>query len=42
MYTTQELIQEHVQEKCRYCTKEKCDGIRVTVNNETKCEKDEE
>lgn len=41
MHTTQELIQEHVQEKCRYCTKENCDGIHVTIDKKTRCEKDE-
>lgn len=42
MYTIQELIQEHVQEKCRYCTKENCNGIHVTRDGKTRCEKDEE
>ncbi|MBO5004891.1 MAG: hypothetical protein J6D03_06600 [Clostridia bacterium] len=42
MYTIQELIKEHVQEKCRYCTKENCDGIHVTITKETRCEKDED
>lgn len=41
MYTTQELMKEHVQEKCRYCTKKDCDGIHVTVDNKTRCERDE-
>lgn len=42
MYTIQELIKEHVQEKCRYCTKQDCDGIHVTITKETKCDRDEE
>lgn len=28
-------------EKCRYCTKENCNGIHVTITKETKCDKDE-
>lgn len=42
MYTIQELIKEHVQEKCRYCTRKECSGIHVTINEGTKCDKDEE
>lgn len=42
MYTIQELIKEHVQEKCRYCTRKECNGIHVTITKETKCDKDEE
>lgn len=39
--TTQEKIQKHVQEKCRCCLKESCDGIHITVDGKTKCYKDE-
>lgn len=42
MYTIQELIQEHVKEKCRYCTRKECNGIYVTKDGKTKCDKDEE
>ena len=38
----QELIKEHVQEKCKYCTVKDCNGIHVTINKkETRCDKDE-
>lgn len=37
----QEKIQEHVKEKCKYCLKEDCDGIHITITKETKCDKDE-
>ena len=39
--TTQEKIQKHVQEKCRYCLKKECDGIHITVDGKTKCDADE-
>ena len=39
--TTQEKIQEHVQEKCRYCLRKNCDGIHITVDGKTKCDADE-
>lgn len=40
--TTQEKIQEHVQEQCRYCLKKNCNGIHITVDGKTKCDKDED
>lgn len=39
--TIQELIQEHVQEQCRYCTKQECNGIHVTEDKKTRCDKHE-
>lgn len=42
MYTIQELIQEHVQERCRYCIRKECNGIHVTIDKKTRCEKDED
>lgn len=37
--TTQELIQKHLEEKCRYCARKECDGIHINTNNEATCEK---
>lgn len=34
-----ELMEEHVQKHCKGC-KEECDGIRLTVDNKTKCNRD--
>lgn len=42
MYTIQELIKEHVQEKCRYCARKECDGIHINTNNEATCERERE
>lgn len=36
--TIQELIQEHVKEKCKYCNNKNCDGIRVTQDGRTVCD----
>ena len=41
MLTSQELIQEHVKEQCRYCTLRECDGIRVTIDGKTRCARGE-
>lgn len=38
--STQELIQKHLEEKCKNCTNI-CDGIHITIAKETKCDKDE-
>ncbi len=38
----QDKIKEHVQEKCRDCTRKECDGIHVTIDKKTRCEKDED
>lgn len=36
--STQELIQKHLEEKCKNCTNEKCTGITVSrFKPETKC-----
>lgn len=37
----QEKIQEHVKEECRYCTNKECDGIHITRDNKTRCDKNE-
>jgi hypothetical protein len=39
--TQQELFKQH-KIKCKNCTlKDKCDGIHLTINNTTKCERGE-
>ena len=40
--TIQEKIQEHVKEECRYCREEECNGIHITADNKTKCNKTKE
>ena len=39
--TTQELIKKHIEEKCKECTNV-CDGIHITVEGKTKCDRDED
>ena len=38
MMSIQELIQEHVEEKRKYCNNKKCSGIKVTFDNRTVCD----
>lgn len=38
--TTQELIQKHLKEKCRYCARKECDGIHITNDGKTRCDKE--
>lgn len=38
--TTQELIKKHIEEKCKECTNV-CDGIHITRDNKTRCDKNE-
>ena len=40
--TIQEMIQEHVKEKCKYCDIQYCNGIRITKDRKTRCDKDEQ
>lgn len=37
--TIQELIKEHVKEKCKYCDIQNCNGICITKDNKTRCDK---
>lgn len=37
--TTQELIQKHLEEKCKNCTNV-CDGIHITNDEKTRGDKD--
>lgn len=39
--TTQELMLEHYNDKCKYCDGKNCDGIRITEKNTTRCNRDE-
>lgn len=41
MYTIQELIKEHVQEKCKYCIRKNCNGINITIDKKTRCDRNE-
>lgn len=36
--TIQELVVRQVKDKCKYCNKKQCEGIRVTQENKTTCE----
>jgi hypothetical protein len=38
--STQELIQKHLEEKCKNCTNV-CDGIHITNDEKTRCDADE-
>ena len=37
--TIQELMKEHVKEECRYCILKECNGIHITRDNKTICER---
>lgn len=37
----QDLIKEHLAEKCKHCDLQDCDGIRITRDRKTKCDRDE-
>lgn len=37
--SNQDLIKEHVEDKCKYCDIHDCDGITVAINQKTRCEK---
>ncbi|MEF2641486.1 MAG: hypothetical protein U0O04_03745 [Clostridia bacterium] len=41
MYTTQELIKEHLEKKCKGCKIKDCNGITITQSGTTKCTKEE-
>lgn len=41
MPSNQELIKDHVREKCRYCDINDCDGIRIAIDGKTRCTRDE-
>lgn len=34
----QDLFKIHVNDKCKYCTRKNCNGIRVNAKGETVCE----
>lgn len=39
--TIQELIQKHVEDKCKKCNNKNCNGIKVTYDNRTVCDENE-
>lgn len=40
--TREELIKQHLEDKCKYCdTQQDCNGIRITTDNKTRCDRDE-
>lgn len=39
--TNEELIKEHLENKCKYCDIKDCDGIHITIDHKTRCNKDE-
>lgn len=41
MPSNQELIKDHVIEKCRYCDIHDCNGIYITIDKRTRCTRDE-
>ena len=42
LMTVQEMIKEHVEERCKYCDIQNCNGIYVTKDRETRCDRDEQ
>lgn len=40
--TLEELIKEHLRDKCKYCNLKECDGIHITIDKKTRCNRDEE
>lgn len=36
-----ELIKEHLEDKCKYCNIKDCEGIHITIDRKTKCDRDE-
>lgn len=39
--SAEDLIKQHYDDKCKYCDLQYCDGIRVTIDRKTKCDRDE-
>ena len=37
----QDLIKEHLEDKCKYCDLPCYDGIRITRDRKTRCDRDE-
>ena len=37
----QDLIKEHLEDKCKHCDLRCYDGIRITTDRKTKCDRDE-
>lgn len=41
MPSNQEIIKDHIREKCKYCDIHDCDGIYITIDKKTRCTRDE-
>ena len=39
--SAEELIKQHLEDKCKYCDQQCCDGIHITRDRKTKCDRDE-
>lgn len=39
--SNQDLIKKHVKDKCKYCDIKECDGIHITIDRKTRCDRDE-
>lgn len=37
----QDLIKQHKQDKCSNCKIKNCNGIHITIDRKTKCDRDE-
>ena len=40
--TIQEMIKEHVKKKCKHCDIQNCNGVHITKDRKTRCDKDEQ
>lgn len=38
MMSIQDLMKEHVKDRCKYCARKNCNGIRVNAEGKTVCE----
>lgn len=38
MMSIQDKFKIHVNDKCKYCTRKNCNGIRVNTKGDTVCE----
>lgn len=37
-----EIIEEHIEKRCKNCKKENCEGITITLDNKARCDLDYE
>ena len=40
--SAEDLIKEHLNDKCKYCDLKECDGIHITIDKKTRCDRDEQ